>query len=38
MRKSKFRERQIVDILKEIEDVASVVEALREKSVKNRVS
>lgn len=33
MRKSKFTERQIVGILKEIEDGASVVETLREKGI-----
>lgn len=33
MRKSKFTERQIVNILKEIEDGAGVVETLREKGV-----
>ena len=33
MRKSKFTERQIIGVLKEIEDGASVVETLREKGV-----
>ncbi len=33
MRKSKFTERQIIGILKEIEDGAPVVETLREKGV-----
>jgi len=33
MRKSKFTERQVIGILKEIEDGAAVVETLREKGV-----
>lgn len=33
MRKSKFTEKQIIEILKSIEDGASVVETLREKGV-----
>lgn len=33
MRKSKFSEKQIIEILKEIEDGAPVVETLRDKDV-----
>ena len=33
MRKSKFSEKQIIEILKEIEDGAPVVETLRDKGV-----
>ena len=37
MRKSKFSEKQIIEILKEIEDSAPVVETLREKGVARSV-
>jgi hypothetical protein len=33
MRRSKFSEKQIIDILKEVEDGAPVVETLRNKGV-----
>jgi len=33
MRKSKFSEKQIIEVLKEIEDGAPVVETLRDKGV-----
>jgi len=34
MRKSKFSEKQIIEILKEIEDVAPILETLRAKGIK----
>ena len=38
MRKSKFSEKQIIEILKEIEDGAPVVETLRDKGVSKTTS